>query len=415
MKKIMKYMIIVFLIIILLIVILLYLFKKNNNEININESESIDSNAYEVQVEEKVKKVESTELVFNIKKCIQNYIDYINDNNYDAVLEVLDKNYIESNKITKDDIKQTCKDYLKSCFIVNDIYQKDVTIMKKLYFVDVKLMDIDTYEDKGSSKFTIIIDEVNQTYAVIPEIINDDNYNYNFTIEYDDENYYNEYIYINYPEIEIFTEYFNYYKELAKKRPEDAFNLLDKEYKEKRFNNSLELYKEYLIDIDINNIYPDKISTNFKEDYKEYICIDKKGIYYIFTEISPMQFSVKLDTYTLISNKFKETYDSASDEEKVSININKWLEMIKNKDYYNAYNILDENFRNTNFGSVESFKNYIIQKYNDNFTNKVEGIKYYGDSLYSTSVNIKIVDQERKDIFIVKLQENRSFVLSFRV
>lgn len=412
MKKLIKYMIIVFIIIIILILILLFLMKKNNNSENVvSQEEKIDANAFEIQPEEKLTEVESTELVFNIRNCIQTYIDYINDNNYDAVLEVLDKNYIKNNYITKDIIKQNSVEFLKTIIWINEVYQKEITNEQRIYFVNGEIIDSNTYEDKGELKFTVIIDDINQTFAVIPEIINDD---YNLTIKYDDENYYNEYIYKNYPEVEIFTEYFNYYKELAIKRPEKAFVLLNEDYKEKRFNNSLERYKEYLKDIDVNNIYPDKFSINFKEEYKEYVGIDKQGIYYIFNETSPMVFSIKLDTYTLASDEFIETYDNGSEEDKVSMNIDKWLEMIKNKDYYNAYDILDETFRNNNFNGVENFKEYIEQNYSDNFTYSFEKIEKYNE-IYTQIVTLNIDNQEKQKNFVVKLLDNRQFILSFEI
>ena len=415
MKKLIKYMIIVFTIIIILIVILLILTKNNNdNEIGIDKEEKIDADSFEIKPEEELKKVESIELVFNIKNCIQNYIDYINDDNYDAVMKVLDKNYIKSNNITKDNIKQKSSKFLKSTFWISNVSQKELTNEQRVYFIEGKIINSNTYENIENLKFTVIIDEVNQAFAVIPEIINDENYNYNLTIEYDNENYYNEYNYRNYSEAEIFTEYFNYYKELAINKPEKAFDLLDEEYREKRFNNSLDRYKEYLVDIDINNIYPDKISINFKEDYKEYVCIDKQGRYYIFTETNPMNISIKLDTYTLMSDKIKETYDNSSNEEKVSMNVNKLLEMIKNKDYYNIYDTLDEIFKNNNFKDIEAFKQYIKQNYKDNFTYDFGMVEQYND-VYVQTINLKVENEEKQKNFIVKLLDNREFIFSFEV
>lgn len=415
MKKLVKYMIIIFIIIIILIFILLFLINQNKNSgRNLNQEEKIDADAFEIKPQEELLKVESTQLVFNIKNCIQYYIDYINDNNYDAVLKVLDKNYVRDINITENNIKQNSTKFLKSFIWINEIYQKENTNEQSIYFIKGNVLDINTYEYKEELNFTVIIDDANQAFAVIPEIINDENYNYNLTIQYDDENYYNEYIYKNYSEVEIFTEYFNYYKELAINNPEFAFSLLDKDYKEKRFNNSLEIYEEYLSDIDINNVYPDKITVNFNEDSKEYVCIDKKGLYYIFDEISPLVFSLKLDTYTLTSNKFIETYDSSTEDKKVSMNIDKWLNMIRNKDYYNAYNILDETFRGNNFGNVENFKEYVKQNYNDNFTYDFGKVDKYNE-IYSQTLNFKIEDQEITKTFIVKLENDRKFILSFEI
>ena len=61
-----------------------------------------------------------------------------------------------------------------------------------------------------------------------------------------------------------------------------------------------------------------------------------------------------------MSDKFKETYDKGTDLEKVSLNIDKCLKMIQNRDYYNAYNILDETFRNNNFGDRLFLNLYLL-------------------------------------------------------
>lgn len=412
MKKLTKYIIIVFIIIIILMLIILFLNNRKSEEDGQNMHEKINANEFEIQPEEELKEVESTDLVFNIRNCIQTYIDYINDNNYDAVLEVLDKNYVKNNNINRDNINQKSIEFLKRSIWIDKVYQKEITNEQRIYFVNGKMIDSNTYEDKGKLEFTVIVDDINQTFSIIPQITNDNNYN--LKTKYDDENYYNEFMYKSYPDIEVFTEYFNYYKELAINRPEKAFDLLDKEYRKKRFNDNLEIYKEYLKDIDINNIYPDKISINFNEEYKEYVGIDKKGIYYIFNEISPMVFSLKLDTYTLVSDKFIETYNNGSEEEKVSMNIDKWLMMIKSKDYYNAYYILDETFRNNNFSDIENFKEYIKQNYCDNFTYSFGEIEKYNE-IYTQIVNLNIDSQELRKNFVVKLLNDRQFILSFEV
>ena len=98
-----------------------------NNEIGIDKEEKIDADSFEIKPEEELKKVESIELIFNIKNCIQNYIDYINDGNYDAVMKVLDKTYIKNNNITKDNIKQKSSKFLKSTFWISDVSQKELT------------------------------------------------------------------------------------------------------------------------------------------------------------------------------------------------------------------------------------------------------------------------------------------------
>ena len=415
MEKLMKIIIILFIIIVLLIGGVLYLLKKsdnsNENEVNIN----INSEDFEITGSDELNEVESTNLVFNIKQCIQYYIDYINDNNYEAVMKVLDENYIKSNNITEENIKNKSSKFMESSYFIDKTYEKNVTVDKSIYYIYGRLVNSETYENIDNVNFTVIIDSQNQTFSVIPEVMENSNFNYNLNIKYDNNYYYNEYTYKNFSDSEILDEYFSYYKNLVLKQPEKAFDLLDSEYKKIRFNNSVDMYKEYLTNIDLERVYPENFILDYKENCKEYVVIDKNGLYYIIDEIKPMNISFKLDTYSIMSEKFKETYDKGTDSERVTLNIDKWLKMIQNKDYYNAYNTLDETFRNTNFGNINNFKQYIDQNYGEQFEYEMETTKEYSTNIYIQTVKISQNGEEKEFNFVIKLLEDRKFILSFQI
>lgn len=415
MEKLMKIIIILFIIIVLLIGGVLYLLKKSDNsnesEVNIN----INSEDFEITGSDELNEVESTNLVFNIKQCIQYYIDYINDNNYEAVMKVLDENYIKVNDITEESIEGKSSKFIKSRYFIDKTYEKDVTVNQIIYFIYGRLVNSETYEDIDNVNFTVIIDSQNQTFSVIPEVMENSNFNYNLNIKYDNNDYYNEYTYKNFSDSEILDEYFSYYKNLVLKQPEKAFDLLDSEYKKIRFNNSVDMYKEYLTNIDLERVYPENFILDYKENCKEYVVIDKNGLYYILDEIKPMNISFKLDTYSIMSEKFKETYDKGTDSERVTLNIDKWLKMIQNKDYYNAYNTLDETFRNTNFGNINNFKQYIDQNYGEQFEYEMETTKEYSTNIYIQTVKISQNGEEKEFNFVIKLIEDRKFILSFQI
>ena len=175
------------------------------------------------------------------------------------------------------------------------------------------------------------------------------------------------------------------------------------------------MYKDYLTSIDLEKVYPENFTLDYKENCKEYVVVDKNGLYYIIDEIKPMSISLKLDTYSIMSDKFKETYDKGTDLEKVSLNIDKWLKMIQNRDYYNAYNILDETFRNSNFGDLNNFKQYIDQNYGVQFEYKIENTKEYSTNIYIQTVKVSVNGEEKELNFVIKLLENRKFILSFQI
>lgn len=414
MEKLMKIIIIFFIIIILLIAVVLYILKKDNNIDENNENEYINGLDFEITESNNVEEVSSTGVVFNIKKCIQYYIDYINDNNYEAVIKVLDQNYIKSNNLTEANVKNVSSKFIKSSYFINKTYEKDVTVDQIIYLVYGKLVNSETYKKIEDVNFTVIVDNDSQAFSIIPEVIEDNKFNYNLNIKYDNDNYYNEYTFKDFSDAEIVDEYFMYYKNLLLKQPEEAYNLLDDEYKKIRFNNSLDMYKEYLASIDLDKVYPENYLLNYKNNCKEYVVMDKNGFYYIIDELKPMNISLQLDTYSIASEKFKETYDAGGELEKVSLNVDKWLKMIKNKDYYNAYNNLDETFRNTNFGNLDSFKKYIEANYGEGFEYKLETNSKI-NNIYTQVVKISNNGEESEINFVIKLLEDRNFILSFQI
>ena len=231
MEKIMKIIIILFIIVIVLTTVLLCILKKDNNNIENKVNEDINDSDFEIEESNTVEEVSSTSAVFNVKRCIQYYIDYINDNNYEAVMKVLDTNYIKYNNMTENTVKDECSKFIKSSYFIDKAYEKAVTVDQSIYFIYGRLVNSETYADIDNVNFTVIIDSESQAFSVIPEVIENSNFNYNLNIKYDNENYYNEYTFKDFSDAEILDEYFMYYKNLSVKQPEKAYNLLDDNYK----------------------------------------------------------------------------------------------------------------------------------------------------------------------------------------
>ena len=117
MEKLIKIIIILFIIIVVLICGVLYLLKKNDNSSENEASPNINSEDFEITSSNELKEVESTNVVLNVKQCIQYYIDYINDNNYEAIMKVLDENYIKVNDITEESIEGKSSKFIKSRYL----------------------------------------------------------------------------------------------------------------------------------------------------------------------------------------------------------------------------------------------------------------------------------------------------------
>ena len=92
--------------------------------------------------------------------------------------------------------------------------------------------------------------------------------------------YLNEYVYIMFSDIE------------------KAYELLDKEYREKRFG-SIEFFKEYVNGLTYSNYKLDRFYVDNKGKYIIYGAFDTNGNIFIFKTNGVMQYTVYLDDYTV--------------------------------------------------------------------------------------------------------------------
>ena len=229
---------------------------------------------------------------------------------------------------------------------------------------------------------------------------------------------YNQYNLQTIGDQDITNIYFNDYKYYAVYHPEEAYQLLNKEYRELKFG-SLENYKQYaqkyMDEIFKSVIKSFNVST--WENGKQYIAIDKSGKYYIFQETVPMQYTVILDTYTIDLPEFTEKYKKASNENKVLMNIQRFFEAVNSQDYKYAYNKLDETFRTNNFKTQSDFENYM--KKNFYTKNKLEAGKIEKQNdLYLYQITASDEADSSKSVtktFVMQLKKETDFVMSFNI
>ncbi len=159
--------------------------------------------------------------------------------------------------------------------------------------------------------------------------------------------------------------------------------------------------------------------VNNYDGYKEYVCKDKYGNLYIFHETAVMDFTIMLDTYTLENEKFLTTYNSSSDQYKVAMNIDKWVQMLNCRDYRTAFYVLDETFRTNNFGNdVDQFEEYMRKYFPEHY--KLEFGEFSEETgTYMQEIVLKdITEQDEKEIsktIYMELGEGTDFVMSFNL
>lgn len=112
----------------------------------------------------------------------------------------------------------------------------------------------------------------------------------------------NEYVPVYVTEEDMVKKYLNDYKNNMLTDLNEAYNSLNKEYRDKRFG-SLDSYKEYIdnfITLSTYSMEVDKYSVSSIGGDKVFNIYDKSGNQYIIREKSIMNYEVYLDEYTVV-------------------------------------------------------------------------------------------------------------------
>ena len=409
MKKI-KYIILILILILVICISCILLLNKNN--VNKKEKNNLDSEHPTYIIDKNIEKLNNQNQYYVLLECIKSFSNYaINKNN----------NAIEAITMQKN-VENIIEEY--SLTNVDDLCIEEVYVLKgytyHTYYIKWK-------ENIMSSKYFYMIanlDFANYTYKLTT--ISESEYNKlvseNKTSEEDltiTKNKYNQFQDLNVTKEDMSRNYLNDYINKALNYPELAYNLLDEEYRNKRFE-SIEDYKNYISDNKkhIENITMVQYGEKDKENYKEYTVVDNFDNYYTIKEKGIMNYTILLDNYTIKSDEFITTYNKASEAQKVATNIEIFMKMINNKAYKNAYNCLASEFKQNYFKTADEFKNYVQENFYDTNYISVSNVQTKSN-VYTCTANISsgisVAADEMEKSFVIKLKPNAEFELSFEV
>ena len=339
------------------------------------------------------------------------------DQKKEYILDLLSQNYISENNITIQNLDEYIETVDEQLIFVPTQLKRLINENVKTYVVSGIIENLN-YQLIDEEVFIVNLDFTNRTFSIEPVDMNYDDINSVqqeiTSIEENDSNQYNN---ASVTIENIVKEYMNNYKRLVLAKPDLIYEKLDEEYREKRFGN-LEEFEKYINNNrdTIVSLQAQQYLSNAYQDYTEYVCKDKYSNLYIFREYDILNYEILLDTYTIISDNFKETYDSSNEEYKVAMNIDKWIQMLNNRDYTNAYNVLDETFRNNNWGSEEVFEQYMRENFPLHYD--VEYTTYSNEgTTYVQQINLTDITGETEGTIslniIMQLKDNYEFVMSF--
>lgn len=441
-----KWIVIALLIILIIFIILLMMAlnlqqegNTNTDNVNTQGTDSIDS------AEATIQKTTDGSKFYTVEQSINQYLDvkntansvyygYNENNEYVQIItaeeinqyifDLLSDEYIEQNNITLDNINDFVQTQNQNItFMALDMYELSEPNEQVYAVYGIEYTLDNQYIRDGYYK--VYLDTNNKTFAIEPlnlksgvnlsqiELVNNDD----ITIE---KTNFNQYIEETANDEYISKKYINSYKVLSIVRPDIMYEMLDYEYRDAKFG-SLEVFQSY---IETNRTEISEINlqryqvTNEEEGYKQYVCIDQNGKYYIFRATGIMDYTAILDTYTIDLPEFIEQYNKGTAQEKAVLNLQKVFSAINNKDYQYVYNKLDSTFKQNNFPTLADFETYAENTFYDN--NSV------GYTNYQTSGNLHIFELNITDKsnatspaitknFIMQLLDGTDFVMSFSV
>ncbi len=436
---------IIIFIISIIVVLILILFGIKFRE-NIKNKENVEE---EYVPENEITKVYNNEEFYNIKlifQDIQEYINYLDYSHFESKYEftdsesttnglkekgiesikgIIDENYMKEYNVTDDIIYNNFVKFSNKKIRINNIYVCEQNLRIKTYFVYAS--DIETNNelklvintDDSNCTFNIMLEDYFNKNNISEENIEEKKININ--IEKIEENNYNKYEYYTISDKDYTLNIYQDYMDIIKYNPEKAYEILDNEYKQKRFYN-LDKFNEFIEQNDFSNGEYEitKYKLNKKDNYTEYICIDQYGNYYIFKDKGVMDYTVMLDTYTIDSDEFNNKYNNCSDQLKVGMNLEKIFQALNRKDYNYIYEKLDDNFKQNNFPTLTDFETYAKNTFFD--INKIEygefeeksGVYVYKISLSDATESANEEKNVTKN-FIIKLEDNNNFKMAFNV
>ncbi len=448
MNKIKKLIIILLFAIISIIIILLLFIKQQNKDEYSNKIENKEAVKEVFEQENMIHKIDTNRQYFYVKECIEKYKQYATEiynmdglNDYQKqisftqIKSLIPEFVINDLGINNNNIIE--KLGLPDCIIrIDNIYVSKQTINQKEY---IQKTNINAYIVEGiiinptngqiiknNYKLIAVLDELNERFLIIPQeymeskgiSVEEGKSLRIFENEEIEDFQYNGFYTEEKSELDMTKEYFNLTKYYSLYDIDYLYNKMSEEYRNKRFGN-IETYRKYIKDNynELQSSTVQKYLVNNNNGITQYVIKDQYENLYIFDAKSILDFTIKLDTYTLEEEKFKTTYEKADNQRKVQMNIDKFFQMINRQDYRTSYNVLDEQFR---MNTLKSKDNYDIIMKNRLFKYNIVNYMNYKDLGSNThSYTIKLTDltkQKNNEInmtIIMKLKEGTDFVMSF--
>jgi len=370
------------------------------NNVNNNIEENIVAEAPELTFNTSLQEITDNSMLYSISKNINKYFQYIKEGNIQAVDELGGNNlYTITNNVQ---------------YIVKQAYSTENAYMSKYYTYGILTIANGDFTSTIQDVYAIIyLTGENIGYKI--QIITEEDYLNKYQLGQEEkvqieQGTYNiyEYEYIdNVKQMEIYLQDYSFQ---IFNNTENAYNLLDEEYRNKRFGSSNE-FVNYLSQkaSQLQNI--EITQYNSTEDYGDYIYIgtDVYGNFYKIIATDYMEYTIELDNYTL------DDYSDYTEEEQIKACAEKFILMLNNLDYTNAYSVLEPTFKATYFPTQQDFENYIKQNFFERNIITTREVTEEGVCLVTMKENISTISNKIQKMFKITIINDDNFTIEFNV
>lgn len=384
----------------------------NNTENKIGEAQniflsSVESNnelgaeAPQITFNTSLHEITADSMLYSISKNINKYFEYIKNGNLQAVNELGGNNIYNIVNNSKYFVKyaySTSNEYMTKYYTygILNISNGNYTAAQQEIYMVIYL----TSENKGYKLQTITKEE----FANMKELTQEDN----IVIKQGTYNIY-EYEHIDTAkQMEIYLEDYTFQ---IFNNTENAYELLNQEYRNKRFGNINEFVRflneklNQFINIEIIQLNVEKNN----DGYTIYEGTDKYGNYYQIMVTSYMEYTIILDNYTM------EDYSNENDETRIKKSVEKFILMLNSADYSNAYNLLEPSFRLNCFPTEQDFINYVKTNWFERNIVASKEINEEGICTVIIKQTLSTNSNKMQKQFKVNIGEGMDFTIEFNV
>lgn len=387
-------------------------------------------------------KLQSRNAFFMVESLGKKYYSYVAEGGRDVVLGMLDEKYKNSLNITTENVFSIVTKYSDGKYYkATEIYSNSDNEYDEYYIRG---------EIRGSAVYNVIsLDKTQNAFSIYP--INQSTYDAvakskeipGYERKKIEKNKYNSVKYENVDEDKMSSKYFEDYIDILNINPEQAYSMLDEEYRKAKFP-SYENFRTYLkyknqlfTFLNKRNIRKESEFSN-KDEYtnylklfnryalshynakanqlvKEYTCEDNIGNIYIFTEQEPNKYTVKLYDTIVETDEEIEKFAKAENDEKIFYIGEKIGKMFNEGSYGYLYSKINAEFRVKNFPNETSFENYIKERIYARNKVDVEDMENYGDILVKLNiVNAENEKDKRQMNLVIRIKENGDYEFSLK-